>query len=281
MNENEFAELAAGAALHALSADDERRFRDALAAHPEWQTIAEADAGAAGLLAETAATVDPPASIRSALLAQIALMPQRSTPDADEPREGAPVPESLVPESLATESLAAESLAAESLAPAESAAEVPTRKPRRWGRAIFALAACLAVLVGVGVGAVALNQQLNRPASVVALQEIEAAGDAEQATVELDDGGTATAHWSGSVGKAVLVADGLPSPGEGETYELWFVRGDAPVSAGVFDVDGGDATALLDGDMQAGDAIAVTVEQAGGSPTGQPTSDPVIVIPTA
>jgi anti-sigma-K factor RskA len=59
------------------------------------------------------------------------------------------------------------------------------------------------------------------------------------------------------------------------------VRGDAPVSAGVFDVDGGDATALLDGDMQAGDAIAVTVEQAGGSPTGQPTTDPVIVIPTA
>lgn len=271
MNENEFAELAAGAALHALSADDERRFRAALAAHPEWQAIAQADAGAAGLLAETAATVDPPASIRSALLAQIALTPQGSTPDADEPRAAVPAPESLTRESLVPESPAAE----------ESAAEVPTRKPRRWGRAIFALAACLAVLVGVGIGAVALNQQLNPPASVVALQEIEAAGDAEQATVELDDGGTATAHWSGSVGKAVLVADGLPSPGEGETYELWFVRGDAPVSAGVFDVDGGDATALLDGDMQAGDAIAVTVEQAGGSPTGQPTSDPVIVIPTA
>lgn len=273
MNENEFAELAAGAALHALSAEDERRFRDALAAHPEWQTIVEADAAAAGLLAETAATVDPPASIRSALLAQIAMTPQGSAPDADEPRAAAPAPEPIPAPAPAP---AAESRAAE-----ESVDEVPTRKPRRWGRAVFALAACLAVLVGVGVGAVALNQQLNRPASVVALQEIEAAGDAEQATVELDDGGTATAHWSGSVGKAVLVADGLPSPGEGETYELWFVRGDAPVSAGVFDVDGGDATALLDGDMQAGDAIAVTVEQAGGSPTGQPTSDPVIVIPTA
>ncbi|WP_136040578.1 MULTISPECIES: anti-sigma factor [unclassified Microbacterium] len=275
MNENEFAELAAGAALHALSAEDERRFRDALAAHPEWQTIVEADAAAAGLLAETAATVDPPASIRSALLAQIATTPQGSAPYADEPRAAAPAPE---PASAAAPAAAP---AAESRAAEETAAEVPTRKPHRWGRAVFALAACLAVLVGVGVGAVALNQQLNRPASVVALQEIEAAGDAEQATVELDDGGTATAHWSGSVGKAVLVADGLPSPGEGETYELWFVRGDAPVSAGVFDVDGGDATALLDGDMQAGDAIAVTVEQAGGSPTGQPTSDPVIVIPTA
>jgi anti-sigma-K factor RskA len=137
------------------------------------------------------------------------------------------------------------------------------------------------VLVGVGIGAVALNSQLTQPASVVALQQIEAADDAQQSTVELDGGATATAHWSGSVGKAVLVTDGLPSPGEGETYELWFVRGDAPVSAGVFDVQDGDATALLAGDMQAGDAIAVTVEQEGGSPTGQPTSDPVIVIPTA
>jgi anti-sigma-K factor RskA len=262
MNEQEFAELAAGAALHALSADDERRFRGALAAHPEWQSIVDTDADAAGLLAETSATVDPPASIRSALLAQIAMTPQGSGPDEGGPRE-APAP---APLNAATE---------------EPTADVPKPKTRRWGRAVFALAACLAVLVGVGVGAVALNQQLNRPASVVALQEIEAAGDAEQATVALDDGGTATAHWSGSVGKAVLVADGLPNPGEGETYELWFVRGDAPVSAGVFDVDGGDATALLDGDMQAGDAIAVTVEQAGGSPTGQPTSDPVIVIPTA
>lgn len=123
----------------------------------------------------------------------------------------------------------------------------PKPKQRRWTRSVFALAACLAVLVGVGIGAVALNQQLNPPASVVALQEIEAAGDAQQATVELDDGGSATAHWSASAGKAVLVADGLPSPGDGQTYELWFVRGDSPVAAGVFDVDGGEATALLTG----------------------------------
>lgn len=255
MNEKEFAELAAGAALHALSADDERRYRAALAAHPEWQADADADAAAANLLAETAATVEPPAAIRSALLAQIALTPQTADAADDDAAEGADSDHDPV--------------------------DAPRPAPRRWARIAFALAACLALLVGVGVGAVALNAQLNRPASVVALQEIESAADAEQATVTLADGGTATAHWSGSVGKAVLVADGIPTPADGETYELWFVRGDTPVSAGVFDVDGGDATALLDGDMQAGDAIAVTVEQAGGSPTGQPTTDPVIVIPTA
>ncbi|MGG1909181.1 anti-sigma factor [Microbacterium sp. NRRL B-14842] len=57
------------------------------------------------------------------------------------------------------------------------------------------------------------------------------------------------------------------------------MRGEDPIAAGVFDVDGGEATALLEGEMQAGDAIAVTVEQEGGSPSGLPTTDPVIVIP--
>lgn len=266
MNEKDFAELAAGAALHSLSADDERRYRAALAEHPEWRAMVDADAAAAALLADRVEPVAAPAHIRSALLSQIADMPQ----DDGEGTEPASRADAL---SSADE----DPVAPSGTAPTSS----PKAPRRRWTRTVFALAACLAVLVGVGIGAVALNQQLNPPASVVALQEIEAAGDAQQATVDLDDGGTATAHWSASVGKAVLVADGLPAPGEGETYELWFVRGDAPVSAGVFDVADGDATALLAGDMQAGDAIAVTVEQAGGSPTGQPTTDPVIVIPTA
>lgn len=261
MNEKDFAELAAGAALHSLSAEDERRYRAALAEHPEWRDTVDEDAATAALLADPVEPVDAPAHIRSALLAQIASAHQDGGARTDPGTLPSNAEGPIVPQDVAVE---------------------PSPKPkRRWTRTVFALAACLALLVGVGIGAVALNQQLNPPASVVALQEIEAAGDAEQATVALDDGGTATAHWSASVGKAVLVADGIPAPAEGETYELWFVRGDAPVSAGVFDVDGGDATALLAGEMQAGDAIAVTVEQAGGSPTGQPTSDPVIVIPTA
>jgi anti-sigma-K factor RskA len=33
--------------------------------------------------------------------------------------------------------------------------------------------------------------------------------------------------------------------------------------------------------MKPGDVIAVTVEDAGGSPGGQPTSDAVLAIPTA
>ncbi len=240
--------------MNALTPDDERRFRDALVAHPEWRAIAEADIETAEMLSLSTVPETPPAGIRAALLAQIAVTPQGEVPAAP----AAPAQE--LPRVDPVSSISA---------------------PRRWSRAVFALAACLAVLVGVGIGAVALNQQLNRPTSVVALQEIQSAPDAQKATVELADGGTATAHWSASAGAAVLVTDGIPAPADGKSYELWFVRGETAVPAGVFAVEDGRATAALEGDMHAGDVIAVTVEQAGGSPTGTPTSDPFIVIPTA
>ena len=79
----------------------------------------------------------------------------------------------------------------------------------------------------------------------------------------------------------MLVTEGIDDLPDDESYELWFVRGDQPISAGVFETSGGNATALLDQPMQGGDVIAVTVEPLGGSPTGTPSSDPVIVIATA
>jgi anti-sigma-K factor RskA len=254
MNEKDFAELAAGAALHALSSEDEARFRRTLAEHPEWEHIVAADAATAAQLSAPFTDEVPRPDIRAALLAQIA-----QTPQGDDER--------LV---LASTPEGSESSTVDSIRP-----------PRRWSRAIFALAACLALLVGVGVGAVALNDYLNRPASVVALEQIEGSSDAAQASVTLDDGTTATAHWSASLGSAVLVTDGLAAPADGKTYEMWFVRGATPVSAGVFDADGTTATAVLDGSMHEGDVIAVTVEQAGGSPSGLPTTDPIFAIPTA
>lgn len=267
MNEQEFAELAAGAALHALSPDDQERYHAALAAHPEWLRTTDADAATAALLANAVIPVAPAPDIRATLLARI----------ADTPQNG----ESYVADVSSVD----DSASADSRNTAEDAdgsvRAAHAKRPARPLRILFALAACLALLVGVGIGTAALNDYLNRPASVVALDDIRGADDAQQATVTLADGGTATAHWSASLGSAVLVTDGMASLPDDETYELWFVRGDTPVSAGVFDAEQGDATALLEGDMHEGDVIAVTVEQAGGSPSGTPTSEPVVVIPTA
>lgn len=275
MNEPEFAELAAGHSLGSLSAEDEQRYRDALAAHPEWTAIAEDDADAAALLAEGAPPVAPPPALRDALLARIAVTPQASAAEGAPARPAAEAPASAsepVPAAVPDEAPRPES--ARRASPAEAA----SRRPRRL---MFALAACLVLIVGLGVGAAVVVPQLLRPAAVVALDRIENAPDAAQKTVALPSGGHATAHWSASVGTAVLVSDGLRPLDAKQTYELWFVRGDAPVSAGVFAAETGTTTVQLRGSMRAGDAIAVTVEQAGGSPTGKPTSQPIIVIPTS
>jgi len=150
------------------------------------------------------------------------------------------------------------------------------RARRRW----FALAAVVAGLAVVGGGAYAAVSQLSRPAAVVALDQIEKAGDAASASAELSSGGEVTLHWSAELGRAVMTADELPDIEDDRDYEMWFVRDDGPVSAGVFSEDD-DAIALIDTEMHAGDVFAVTVEQAGGSESGLPTTDPFVVIATS
>ena len=151
---------------------------------------------------------------------------------------------------------------------------------RNWSRGVFVLVASIALLVGIGWGTGAIADLWRTPTAVTALEQIEAAPDAAAAQTDFG-GGTATVHWSPSVGKVVLVAEGLPTLPSDRTFELWYVRGDAPISAGTFAADGTAATAELAGTMEPGDTIAVTVEPAGGAPGGAPTTDPLFAIPTA
>ncbi|MFD5213091.1 anti-sigma factor domain-containing protein [Microbacterium sp. NPDC058345] len=280
MNRDEFAELAAGHALRALSDADEQRFQHALSAHPEWSDQMAADEETAAALSEALTPVAPPPAVRDRLLAAIAGEAADATPAATDRAATDPAATDRAasdgPATLPTsESGDAAPAAALPRGPVDDAAR------GHWSRRFFALAASFVLLVGLGVGAAIVIPQLLQPEAVSALERIRSADDAEQASIELPAGGEATAHWSETLGSVVLVADGLDDLDEKKTYELWFVRGDAPVAAGTFRPEGGDATALLEGRMRAGDVIAVTVEPAGGSPTGMPTSDPIIVIPTA
>ena len=312
MNETEFAELAAGFALDALSPDDLAAFVEARAQHPEWEALVATDVATAASLADGVSRVAPPPQIRTALLARIAGMPQgdgaeihapasapvTSVPVAevlavepDLPVAGAPTvePEPPVAEAALGETDLATPVADESepatgettaSEPPPNTAMIQTVSRRNWTRGILALAASLVLLVTLGFGAVTLGQFINRPAAVIALEQIEGAPDAQQATATVTDGGTATVHWSESLGKVVLVSDGLPSIARDQSFEMWFVREDGVESAGTFN-NAADATVLLDGTLQPGDTIAVSVEQQGGSPTGEPTTDPIVAIPTA
>lgn len=250
MNGEEFAELAAGHALNALSPEDERAYRSALVEHPEWADIALADAETAAVLAEGIAEVAPPPAVRAALLAAIAqpAEPEEPSPLADIP--------------FSTEA-------------------IQTVQRRTWTRGVLALAASIVLLVALGFGAAYVGDLVApKSAAVVALQEIENAPDAQTVVGAAADGGTVTAHWSGSLGKAVVVTDGLPALSSGEVYQAWFVRGETPVAAGVLETNAeGSTTALLSAEMHANDVIALTIEPAGGSEV--PTTAPVVQIPTA
>lgn len=279
MTSREFDELSAGRALHALTPDEEREMDKALIADPTLANAVDVDRATAAQLAETVAEIVPPPALRETLLALIQTTPQlTATQDAD-----TSAADDIADEIAAIDEEEAEIAAEEAasvILPSAPALGAVTRG--RWGqKAWFALAACFVLLLGIGGAVAVVSQQVAPAASVVALEQIQDASDAQTASAEVAGGGEATLHWSASLDEAVVVTDGVAELASDQTYELWFVRDGAPISAGTFDAEGGDATALLAGAVQSGDLVAITVEQSGGSPTGAPTTEPIVAIATA
>jgi len=76
---------------------------------------------------------------------------------------------------------------------------------------------------------------------------------------------------------AVLVLEGLPSLPADKTYQVWAIRGSQRVSMGLLQVSGPQpVSASMAMDISTVDAVAITIEPAGGSPS--PTSPPVLQI---
>lgn len=156
------------------------------------------------------------------------------------------------------------------------------RRPegRRWWTHLVAPAAAVVAIAVVGLSLMVANlteriDQLEAASSQVV--DVLAAPDAETLSVEGPDGSLARVVVASSRGEAVFLTDGMPATESDETYELWLIDEAGPAPAGLFDVDErGRATRVMTGDMDNAEAIAVTVEPAGGSP--EPTSDPLMVL---
>ena len=84
-------------------------------------------------------------------------------------------------------------------------------------------------------------------------------------------------------GRMIVHATRPPARAADRDFELWALpAGKAPVSLGVLPVAGTVRRALTAAQQQAlanAPQVAVTVEALGGSPTGQPTSTPIYVVP--
>lgn len=241
MNRQEFLELSAGHALHALSPGDEQLFAEAMAAHPEWAGDVRADVETSALLGSAVPSVAPSAALRGRIFDEIGRGSETT-----------------------------------------GAAEAPAPRPSMARRGWFALAASLIVLLVLGgVGALFASRIAGPSASDTALAQIQRQPDARSATEKVAGGGTATVHWSDTLGKAVLISDRMVRIPSDKVFELWYVRDGTPTAAGTFTTTDGKATAPLSGSMHLGDTIAVTVEAHGGSPTGAPTTAPIVAIPTS
>lgn len=93
-------------------------------------------------------------------------------------------------------------------------------------------------------------------------------------------GSEARVLWSPTDRKAILIANGLPTPPAGMDYQLWVIEGKTPRSEGVFPVDEqGRATHVLPSmpESTGVGAFAVTLEPAGGMP--QPTGEMYLLGP--
>jgi anti-sigma-K factor RskA len=268
-----FHRLAAAYALDALDDADRAAFEHALASSPELRDELDRYAESVAHLAELAEPVEPPPGLKPRLMAEIDRTPQLTADAAAEAITGAaaPTPVTSAPEP-----------------PPASTSKAPDHRPgaaeraarRRWfqrpAAIIGAVAAAVVLIAGaiVGIGWSGPNgwgAQRERAA-------IAAAPDAQTETVEAAGGGEVTLVWSAEQGRSVLVAEGLTDLGADETYELWYIDDSGAAPAGTFDVAGDETWRVLEGDLSPGVAVGVTVEPAGGSP--QPTTEPIVVIPT-
>jgi anti-sigma-K factor RskA len=246
MNRDEIGELAAAYALGGLEGADRARFEallqagdaEALGALRDFE---ETLAGLAGAAPET-----PPPAVKAALMERIAAVP------------------------------------------AVARATAPAR-PSRHRRAIWpvvlsgAMAAGLAaVVVGWTVSATyekrldalardaeQLRADLRGQQTMLAIVRDPATQVVALAGLPPAPGARARMMWHAHAG-GVFVATGLPAPPQGKAYQLWAIAGsNAPVSAGVFEVDASGTGSLsvrpLPG-VTTVSAFAVTLEPAGGLP---------------
>jgi anti-sigma-K factor RskA len=249
MNNERFEDLKDAYVLDALPEEERRSFEEFLAAHPERQAEIDELGAVAGLLAYSPEDQEPRPELRDRIMEVVE-------------------------------------------------AEAAPRRERRGGSAFARLAGYIGAR-GLAFGAAALliigllswnlllqgqvedlqGQVESSQSQVEDLQAQVREAQAQQTrTVQLSgtwaNQGADAEVASINGNRIVLVADNLPSIPEGQTCQIWVIKGDVPESSGLFQPGGTETAAPITTPIKKGDTIAVTVEPAGGSE--HPTTDPVL-----
>jgi anti-sigma-K factor RskA len=150
------------------------------------------------------------------------------------------------------------------------------RTQRHTGRWVT-LAAGIAAALVIGVLTTQLLSLRDDRDRTEQIAEVLTAPDA--ATMPLDgDVGSGRMVWSPSLGRSVLVLDGLPTLEPDRDYQLWYVVGGEQIPVEVYHPDDHRILAVTPDLPEGLDALGITEEPAGGSPA--PTG-PMLLTATA
>jgi anti-sigma-K factor RskA len=248
MNNERFEDLKDAYVLDALPEDERRSFEEFLAAHPERQAEIDELGAVAGLLAFSPEEQEPTPELRDRIM---------------------------------------EVVEAEAAPRRERRGSGFARLAGYIGARGLAFGAAALLLIGLLSWNLLLQGQVddlqgqvqNSQNQVEDLQaQVQDAQTQQTQTVQLSgtwaNEGADAEVASINNNRIVLVADDLPSIPEGQTCQIWVIKGDVPESGGLFQPGGTETAVPITAPIKKGDTIAITVEPAGGSE--QPTTDPVL-----
>ena len=236
MNHERFEDLKDAFVLGALPESERREFEEYLIEHPERQAEIDDLSTVAGLLALSPDEQEPPPELR------------RSIMDLVEAEAGRPRVESWSWLARMQEFLGVRGLA---------------------------LGAAAMLVIGLFSWNMILQSEIRDMQGQI--QSRQSAQDSQ--TVALEGSGAARGAQAELVvlegDQAVLVAEDMPPPPEGKTFQIWVIESDVPKPSGLFEpADKDRVAAVVEKPLEGADAVAVTVEPEGGS--AKPTTEPML-----
>jgi anti-sigma factor RsiW len=159
----------------------------------------------------------------------------------------------------------------------------------RWAVVVAAAAAVAGLAAGGVFGGIALTQRQDLQTAQTRLDQARAqyapvaallaAPDAKTGHGESPLGGGATVISSRSLNRVMVMDAGLPAPAEGQVYQAWLMAATAPPRPAGLITGTEDGSLVVADGIGGAEQVGLSVERAGGSATGTPSADVVLVIP--
>ncbi len=263
-NNEHFEELCAGYVLNALDAEEQQEFEELLEeANQEEMEIFHGFRSAATQLSFTVEREEPPASVREQIMEKVR---------ADAAESGSATPITSESEEESGFSRSAMAMAASfallliTLALVFYAFNLNSELSNREE-----------IINQKNAQITELKNDVQRKEELLSILEARSVDLVMMSGLEVNPKGYGKVIWDPEKQQALLQVSNLPSVPTGKDYQLWLIKNNKPVSAGIFAVNDPAQDSffkiekMVQADEQSANAFAITLEPEGGSQ--QPTGD--------